>query len=354
MRPRNAPHLYGSEYPFIQTGDITASLGRITSHTQNYSQAGLAQSRLWPAGTMCITIAANIAETGILQYPACFPDSVVGFIADPNKADVRFVEYMFRQLKRAIQHEATGSVQDNINLATLSRLRFPLPDLWEQRAIAEALGAFDDKIAANAELVKIAGALGAAIFADTTQRSDARVLTLSDIATNVPGKYLAKADYQAGGSFFVYGSNSVMGRHGAALVDGGFAVLAKIGSYCGNLRWSERAAWVNNNASAIVPNGSVAPAIVRQALDRIDMLPHRAGTGQPYIRMNSLFATPLKVPSTEQCEIIGPTLQCLSELEVHCSEENTTLCALRDTMLPELVSGRLRVKDAEKQIEEVL
>jgi type I restriction enzyme S subunit len=53
---------------------------------------------------MVITIAANIAETALLAYPACFPDSVVGFIADPGKADVRFIEYLFRVLRRKIQH----------------------------------------------------------------------------------------------------------------------------------------------------------------------------------------------------------------------------------------------------------
>ena len=78
-RPRDAAHLYGGSYPFIQTGDVKASGGRIVSYTQTYSEEGLAQSRLWPENTMCITIAANIAETGILTFPACFPDSVIGF-----------------------------------------------------------------------------------------------------------------------------------------------------------------------------------------------------------------------------------------------------------------------------------
>ncbi len=93
-RPRYAEHLYGGQYPFIQTGDVKASEGRIAMHEQTYSEAGLAQSRLWPSNTMCITIAANIAETGILKYPACFPDSVIGFIANKDMADVYFIEYL--------------------------------------------------------------------------------------------------------------------------------------------------------------------------------------------------------------------------------------------------------------------
>ena len=163
-RPRNAKHLFGGPYPFIQTGDIKASGGRITAYQETYNEAGLAQSRLWPAGTMCITIAANIAETGILGFSACFPDSVVGFIADKSKCDVHFVEYVFRYLRRRIQHEATGSVQDNINLGTLNRLRIPQPPLDEQRRIAHILGTLDDKIELNRQMNETLEAMARAIF----------------------------------------------------------------------------------------------------------------------------------------------------------------------------------------------
>src|SRR5688572_3157574 len=82
-RPRWADYLYGGPYPFIQTLDIRSSEGRITTYKQTYSEAGLEQSKMWPAETLCISIAGNnIAETGVLMFPACFPDSVVGFRAD--------------------------------------------------------------------------------------------------------------------------------------------------------------------------------------------------------------------------------------------------------------------------------
>jgi type I restriction enzyme S subunit len=113
---------------------------------------------------MCITIAANIAETGILTFPACFPDSVVGFIAEPSKADIYFVEYMFRFMRNRIQHQATGSVQDNINIETLERLSFPVPPLAEQRAIAAALGALDDKIELNRRMNATLEAMARALF----------------------------------------------------------------------------------------------------------------------------------------------------------------------------------------------
>ena len=83
-RPRNDPKLYGGRYPFVQTGDIRNAAHRISSYSQTYGEAGLAQSKLWPAGTLCVTIAANIAETAILGFDACFPDSVIGVV--PNAA----------------------------------------------------------------------------------------------------------------------------------------------------------------------------------------------------------------------------------------------------------------------------
>ena len=169
-RPRDAAHLYGGSYPFIQTGDVTNSDGRITSFRQTYSEAGLAQSRLWPAGTLAITIAANIAETAILTFPACFPDSVVGFTADPKKADVRFIEYLFQAVRKQVKSHAYGSAQENINLEVLRKLEFPIPPLSVQTEIANYLSVLDDRITllreTNATLEAIAQALFKSWFVD--------------------------------------------------------------------------------------------------------------------------------------------------------------------------------------------
>lgn len=79
-RPRNAPELLGGPYPLIQTGEVANAGLYITGYSNTYSELGLKQSKMWKAGTLCITIAANIAQTSILTFDACFPDSVVGFI----------------------------------------------------------------------------------------------------------------------------------------------------------------------------------------------------------------------------------------------------------------------------------
>jgi type I restriction enzyme S subunit len=138
-RPRNDPKLYGGKYPFIQTGDIRNANHLITKYTQTYNENGLAQSKLWARGTLCITIAANIAETAILDFDSCFPDSVIGFVADPSKSDVHFVEYLLTSFKTMLQAKGKGSAQDNINLATFENERFPFPPLQEQQKIIAKL-----------------------------------------------------------------------------------------------------------------------------------------------------------------------------------------------------------------------
>ena len=164
-RPRNEKKLYGGKYPFIQTGDIRNAGHFITEYSQTYSEAGLAQSKLWPKGTICITIAANIAETGILAFDACFPDSVIGVVANPREADVGFVEYLLQSFKVRLQAKGKGSAQANINMGTFENERFPFPSVTEQNRIVAKFDSlreetrrleslYQHKLAALAELKK--------------------------------------------------------------------------------------------------------------------------------------------------------------------------------------------------------
>jgi type I restriction enzyme S subunit len=138
-RPRNDPKLYGGPYPFIQTGDVRGAEHLITEYTQTYSDAGLAQSKLWPRGTLCITIAANIAETGVLDFDACFPDSVIGVVVDKSQTSSKYLEYMLQTVKADLKAKGKGSAQDNINLATFENERVPFPDVDSQARIVSLL-----------------------------------------------------------------------------------------------------------------------------------------------------------------------------------------------------------------------
>jgi type I restriction enzyme S subunit len=144
-RPRNDPKLYGGEYPFIQTGDIRNSAHLISSYTQTYNKVGLSQSKLWPAGTVCITIAANIAETGILTFDACFPDSVIGVVTNKSIANNKFLEYQLESFKTRLQALGKGSAQDNINMGTFENQLFSFPSLETQIKIVSTLDALREE-----------------------------------------------------------------------------------------------------------------------------------------------------------------------------------------------------------------
>ena len=152
-RPRNDVKLFeGGKYPLVQTGDVKAANLYITKNDSYYNDFGLKQSKLWAAGTLCITIAANIAETAILSYPMCFPDSIVGFNANPEKSSELFVYYFFEYIKKEIQKSASGSIQDNINIDYLSKMRIKVPEKKYQDKIVELLSSIDKKILLNNQI----------------------------------------------------------------------------------------------------------------------------------------------------------------------------------------------------------
>ena len=154
-RPRNDPSLYGGEYPFFQTGDIKTANLYLSHYSQTYNEKGLSQSKQWEPGTLCITIAANIADTAILGIRGCFPDSVIGFISDPMKADVRFIKYYIDFIKLDMQQVSHGTTQDNLSLEKLLSFDFVVPDIEEQRKIAAVLSVYDDLIENNLRRIKI-------------------------------------------------------------------------------------------------------------------------------------------------------------------------------------------------------
>ncbi len=156
QRPRNDPQLFGGSYPFIQTGEVKAARRIVRKYSQTYNETGLLQSKLWPKGTLCITIAANIAETAFLGFDACFPDSVVGFSAVDRLVMPEYIELFIKAVRVRIEAYAPATAQKNINLTTLENLVVPLCSMEEQRfmineiqAILSVIDDNEDEIEAN-------------------------------------------------------------------------------------------------------------------------------------------------------------------------------------------------------------
>ena len=154
-RPRNDARLFGGKYPFIQTGDISSAGLYVNEFSQTYNEEGLAQSKLWEKDTLCITIAANIADTALLAFPACFPDSIMGFVADPKKSNVKFVKYCFDILQKDCKQISQGAAQDNLSWKKLSTIEFPCPPIEVQNRIATILSRYDSLIENYQKQIKL-------------------------------------------------------------------------------------------------------------------------------------------------------------------------------------------------------
>ena len=154
-RPRNDARLFGGSYPFIQTGDIGSAGLYVTEYSQTYNEEGLAQSKLWEKDTLCITIAANIADTALLAFPACFPDSIMGFTPHKNIANVKFVKYCFDVLQKDCQQISQGTAQDNLSWKKLSTILFPCPPIEIQNKIATILSRYDSLIENYQKQIKL-------------------------------------------------------------------------------------------------------------------------------------------------------------------------------------------------------
>ena len=248
-RPRNDESLYNGEYPFVQTGDIKNSELHILKHGQTYNEKGLSQSKLWPKGTLCITIAANIAETAVLSYDACFPDSVVGFIADEKKSDVYYVKYSIDYLKTKLQQVSKGTTQDNLSLDKLLGFGFDIPEVKNQRRISNILLGYDFLIENNTRRI--------AILEESAQRlyrewfvhfrfpghEKAKMVEselgpipkgwqprqLGSILEFKYGKGLRKED-RVSGDFPVYGSSGIVDYHSDYLVEGPGIIVGRKGN----------------------------------------------------------------------------------------------------------------------------
>ena len=137
-RPRNDPSLYDGPYPFIQTGEVARADKMIEGYRQTLNERGLAVSKVFPAGTLVMTIAANIGDVAVLDFEACFPDSIVGFI--PRSGVERdYLYYVFRAMKPKLLREAPVNTQGNLNVERIGSIGVALPPAIEQQSVVRKI-----------------------------------------------------------------------------------------------------------------------------------------------------------------------------------------------------------------------
>lgn len=144
-RPRNDPKFYNGLYPFIQTGDISRSNGRLREYTQTLNELGIKVSKEFKVGTIVIAIVgATIGETAILEISTYAPDSVIGITpkTGAKKTKSVFIEYLLRFWKPVLRARAPEAARANINIETLR----PLPIIWPQGDDRDKFAAIVEKV----------------------------------------------------------------------------------------------------------------------------------------------------------------------------------------------------------------
>ena len=157
VRPRNDPRYFGGEMPFVQTGDVAGSDMYLKGYSQTLNADGIKVSRVFPADTILITIAANIGDTTITQYAVACPDSVVAIQAKKDLANTIFLKNLIDLQKENLDSQATQNAQKNINLQVLKPLQLIAPSKAEQTKIATFLSAVDEKISQLSQKLHLLG-----------------------------------------------------------------------------------------------------------------------------------------------------------------------------------------------------
>ncbi|CAA6814143.1 MAG: Type I restriction-modification system, specificity subunit S (EC [uncultured Sulfurovum sp.] len=136
-RPRNDPRFYGGEYPFVQTGDIVKASENNDSiqYTQTLNELGLGTSKLFHPPKLLFTIAANIGDTAILDYPSCFPDSIVALIPHNDNLSLEYLNIYLKHIKPYIEALAPYSAQKNLNNQQLAQIPLIVPPVEVQEEI---------------------------------------------------------------------------------------------------------------------------------------------------------------------------------------------------------------------------
>ena len=372
-RPRDAAFLYGGPYPFVQTGDIKKAGLYLRDYEQTYNEAGLAQSKLWQVGTLCITIAANIAETAILDTEACFPDSVVGFVADPEKADTRFIKYLFdAALKFRYQSFTQGAAQDNLSLAKLLSIKFPVPELAVQKKIADTLSAYDDLIETNRRRIALLEEAARLLYREWfvhfrfPGHEHVKIIdgipegwekhALSDLADFVNGYPFKPVQLSDSGLPIVkipelrQGVTEKTPRNNGRLIpekyhlNSGDLLFSWSGTLAVNI-WAGGPALLNQHLFHVVPTGRVGRGLlmcaIREALAAFDN--QTVGATMKHIRRSALDRVYVPLGDWSLMATVEEHLHNIYTQLLILNQQNDKLVQARDLLLPRLMNGEIVV-----------
>ena len=362
-RPRNDPKLFGGKYPFIQTADVKNADYYITKYSDTYNESGLAQSKLWDKGTLCITIAANIADTGVLAFPACFPDSIMGFVPFEGVANTRFIKYCFDRLQRDCKQISQGTAQDNLSWKKLSTIKFCIPEYKEQCRIADILSAYDDLIENNQKQIKLLEEAAQRLYKEwfvnlrfpgheNTKIVDGvpegwRISSIYDVFDIKYGKNLPTSKITKTGQYPVYGASGVIGYYNEKNCDDYATLVTSRGNGSGDVfRTHHKQSYITNNSFIARRNDKnifIKNEFTFQLFSNTDFKKLCTGSAQPQLTNTSIQKIKIFLPNRQLIEKYQRCTIEMSEKQEALYQEQRALTQARNRLLPKLMNGTVEV-----------
>ena len=362
-RPRNDARLFGGKYPFIQTGDIGSAGLYVNEFSQTYNEEGLAQSKLWEKDTLCITIAANIADTALLAFPACFPDSIMGFVADPKISNVKFVKYCFDILQRDCKQISQGAAQDNLSWKKLSTIEFPCPPIEVQHRIATILSRYDSLIENYQKQIKLLEEAAQRLYKEWFIDLHFPGHENTNIIDGVPegwekksvdsiynikyGKNLSTKLITETGFYPVYGANGVIGYYDKANCNEQVVLITSRGNGSGDVLMTyHKDAFITNNSFIVTPSEGFEYCKLPFTFQFLKMANFRAvrtGAAQPQLTNQSIHTVDVILPNKNLIEKFCSATIGMNDTIIKYREQIRLLTEARDRLLPKLMSGAIEV-----------
>jgi type I restriction enzyme S subunit len=333
-----------------------------------------------PAGYVFVTeqkaerdLASNLAKPGDVIFTQRGTLGQVGIVPDePYQTYVisqsqmrmrvnteltrpKYIYYCFRdkRMLELINSRAITTGVPHINLGILADLSIPKHSVRTQDSIVGILGALDDKIAVNERVRTISLELLRTYYVQTSKRTH-RTVRLDNIVDLCYGKALKEID-RTPGPIPVFGGNGVSGYHDKSLVSGPGIIVGRKGANAGSVSWSQKAFWPIDTAFYVLP---VAPAASLEflffLLQTVGLTKQVGDSAIPGLNRSIALSCEVSLPDTTEImrftDLARPILEAIDQGE----DESRVLAELRDTLLPRLISGELRVRDAEKVVEDAV
>jgi type I restriction enzyme, S subunit len=372
-RPRGDEKLYGGKFPFIQTGDIQKADFYLKEYKLTYSDFGYEQSKLWKKGTLCISIVgANTAESAILGIDACFPDSVIGFIADTKKSDTIFVKYYLDTIRFQMKTISEGAARENLSMDKLLSMKLKVPSVEIQQKIASILSAYDELIENNKQRIKLLEEMAEEIYKEWFVRLRFPNYENTEFVDGLPLGWEMKGIFELSNVTYGFPFNSsefsdeVIGlpvirirdiRNNYSktfsaqeapdkyFVENGDLLVGMDGDFHVGI-WAGNRAYLNQRVVRFRPKNEVAKYFMFWSFkSKVDFLGKViTGTTVAHLSDKDLKKIQILTPPNTLMALYKDKTDSIFDLGVQLTLKNQLLQQTRDLLLPRLISGKLSVE----------